>query len=211
MLLPAIAGSLFYRKLSVKTRWLVLLMIAACIPQMVVAYVQWSPSLEIREFKQLFWFYNGHLALDFVFIALYFNKQFAQSWKTNVYRASVVASVILGLILISSQGLSLFLNEWLVFNYLCYTVWTLMLMHDIYGDQNVMVQGTPQFFYLMALFFGKSCTVPLFSLYDYVGGRVDSMLRELWIIQDILNPIHFLLLALGFLLEYRQSEKLKLT
>lgn len=183
-------------------------MILACIPQMVVAYVQWSPRLDIREFGQLFWFYNAHLMFDFVLIALYFNGQFSTPWKAKVFKSSVIASLLLGIGLITTQGISVFLTDWLVFNYLCYTAWILMLVHDIYLGQDALDQKKPQLIYLTALFFYKSCSIPLFALYDYVGGRADSILRDLWIIQDFLNPLHFFLIAMGFYLEYRQHKKL---
>lgn len=186
-------------------------MILACIPQMVVAYVQWSPHLDIREFRQLFWFYNAHLMFDFVLIALYFNGQFNTRWKAVVFRSSVITSILLGISLVATQGISVFLTEWLVFNYLCYTAWILMLVHDIYLGQDALGQKKPQFIYLSALFFYKSCSIPLFALYDYVGGRVDTVLRDLWIIQDFLNPFHFILIAIGFFMEYRQHKKLALT
>lgn len=178
---------------------------------MVVAFVQWSPNIDIRQFKQLFWFYNAHLMFDFVLIALYFHKQFTTPWKSSVYKSSIIASVLVGLILIFSRGVDSFLNEWLIFNYLCYVSWILMLVHEIYLDKDLLSVKKPEFIYLSALFIYKSCAIPIFALYDYVGGRTDTILRELWIIQDFLNPLYFMLIAIGFTMEYRQHKKITIS
>lgn len=180
---------------------------------MLVAYVELASFLS-AEFKvnlpavsNPFWFYNLNITFELILISLYLKHPYASAAKVRLFYFTFLICVALGITLAVLKGVDGFLNEWLVFNNLYYTFWILMLVHDIYRqEEKKSTHHLPDFLYLAALFFYVSCSIPTFALYDYIGWEGDTVVNDLWSIHDFLNPTMYFLIAIGFILEGKKRK-----
>jgi hypothetical protein len=118
--------------------------------------------------------------------------------------------VVSGVVFLGMFGLAeKFLTEWLCINNICYTTWILVLLYELYeNDKSIGEMNPSQLYYIAGLFFYASCTILVFSLWEYIMTHRDSYLKNLWIIHDVFNILMYTSFTIGFLSESREANHL---
>jgi hypothetical protein len=202
-LLPTVIGCSFFYKLEAKSKIILLLVLAACVPQLARALLGRTSLLNI--------FYNINIGIELLLLFLFFRGRYSPGTRSVLFNTLAIISIISGFVSIIVMGLeSKFLTEWLCINNITYTAWILMLIFDLYErDKDLLEIRRPFMLYLIGLFFYSSCTILIFSLWSYLMANKDSYLRNLWIIHDVFNTFMYTAFSFGFLLEIRNSYSKK--
>ncbi|MBL6444708.1 hypothetical protein JMN32_00200 [Fulvivirga sp. 29W222] len=195
------AGCFFYTRLTVKSRLILLLVLAACIPQLARAFLGRIPALNI--------FYNINVVVELFILYFFFRKSYSTNRKQQIFKILGAVCLLLGVISISYWGVeSKFLTEWLCINNLVYTSWILLSVLDIYeNDDRLLHTQRSYLLFLLGLFLYTSCTMLIFGLWHYIMANSDSLLKNLWIIHDVFNTIMYLVFLIGFYIDYRRQTK----
>jgi len=197
ILLPAIIGCSFYKYLGRKTKLILFLVVAACVPQLARALLGRTSFLHIL--------YNIYIIIELLVLFAFFYKSYSSKTHNKIHQITGALAMTFGFLAIIAQGISnQFLTEWLCLNNLVFTTWILLRILDIYKDDRSILSATPsQFLYLAGLFFYTSCTILIFALWDYIMSHSDTYLKNLWIIHDSFNTIMYISFTIGFYLEFR--------
>lgn len=156
-------------------------------------------------------FFNIYMAQELLFLTIFFDKLFFSGIKKTIVRTSAVLCFLLGTILIIENGFTNFLTTWLCFNNIAYTMWSLLLLYELYDRDEIMFDlYNPLLFYVFGLFFYTSCTILVFGLWDYIRSSENSYLKNLNIIHSIFNVIMYVSFSIGFIIEAKlfQSKKI---
>lgn len=177
---------------------MLLLVIAACVPQLSRAFLGRTPVLNV--------FYNVNVGVELLLLCLFFSKSFRPTFGRRIFYTTSLLCLLSGVVLIGMFGLKdKFLTEWLCINNLCYTAWILALLYDLYEDDKGIVEiNTAQLYYIAGIFFYASCTILIFSLWEYIMTHRDSYVKNLWIIHDVFNILMYSSFTIGFLSESRR-------
>ncbi len=144
---------------------------------------------------------------EFLCLTIFFNKFFFSKTKKMIFRISVGLCFSLGLTLIIKTGFSSFLTTWLCFNNIAYTMWSLLLLYELYDrDQINLTYSNSLLFYIFGLFFYTSCTIPVFGLWEYIRNNQNSYLQNLNVIHSIFNVTMYLSFSIGFIKEYQFAK-----
>lgn len=100
-----------------------------------------------------------------------------------------------------------FLNNWLCINNYAYTIWCLLFLLEMYdNDEKITKIPSSTFLYLIGLFFYTSCTLIIFSLWNYIMLNADSLLVNLWIIHDVFNITMYVIFGIGFIIDFKNIK-----
>ena len=206
IVIPATLGCFIYSRLDSKAKFILYMTSAACIPQMVYAFRSILTPLVPFDYRSVLnVFYNTNITLELLFLYHFFRGRYTSKRKRRVFRTSLLICIATGLLFSLAFGFSeAFLAKWLVINNLSYTLWTLLLLLEIYEQDSLSSQTSGStFIFLIGLFFYSSCTVIYFPLRTYL--QQEMYLARLGIIHDLLNIFLYTTFALGFILVYRNS------
>lgn len=173
----------------------------ACIPHsanFIIKYFELDASIR-------YVFYNSYMALELLFLSIFFSSYFISKYIKYIFQFSILLCSVIGLIFIVYYGFTTFLSQWLCFNNVAYSFWTLLLLYELY-DRDEMIYDKSLLFYLFGLFFYTSCTILAFGLWDYMSVNENSSAQYLKVIHTIFNVTKYVSLSIGFILETKQNN-----
>ncbi len=200
ILIPTTLGCLFFTKLPRRSKTILFLVMAACIPQLARAFLGRTPLLSIL--------YNANILIEFFLLFLFFDNGFSSRRRNQIFYSSAILCLLAGVTSIGLFGIrGRFLTEWLCLNNLTYTTWVLLLIYDLYENDKLLMEiRTSLFCFITGLFFYCSCTILIFSLWHYIMANRDSYLNNLWIIHDVFNVFMYFAFSVGFIAEVRTTR-----
>lgn len=200
ILIPALLGCIFYNKLQRSSKIIFVLVLIACVPQMAYAYLGRTPSLN--------YFYNSNIALEISLLYIFFKPYFLIGIYSKIFNLFGFVGLIVGIIYFLFFGIKdSFLTNWLCINNFIFTIWCLLFLLELYqNNQNKILFPISIFLYLFGIFFYTSCTMIIFTLWNYIMSNKNSLLNNLWIIHDVFNTLMYLLFGIGFILDSKKHE-----
>lgn len=198
ILLPLTIGVLSFKKLNTDSKNILFLVLVDSIPQMARAYLGRTPLLN--------YFYNIDIAIGFIIVAIFFRENFKGKKNKIYFDILMYCGFIIGSVFVFFLGIKeRFINEWVCVNCFIFTTWNLLLLLELYNDDEMITKVSPSIFtYLIGLFFYTSCTLVIFSLWHYLMNNRNSLLNNLWIIHDAFNVFMYLLFSIGFIIDSRK-------
>ncbi|WP_430408448.1 hypothetical protein [Kordia sp.] len=184
-----------------KTKWIVLVVFIASITQTIRLYLGRTPDMNI--------FYNINVTLEFLFLVFFFKDRFHNKYLNKLFIISAFIALIVGLFsFIQFDFKTKFFTAWLTTNNLAYTMWILLLVYDYYErDLHDFKHEKSLLYYLIGLFLYTSCTGLIFPLWEYLMATKDAYYISPWIIHDLFNSAMYVFIAIGLVVEYRNSKK----
>jgi len=149
--------------------------------------------------------YNTNILLELVILILFFRDSYSTKKRNMLFIVLATVCVVSGVVSVFLFGFyAKFLTEWLCVNNLMYTAWTLILLYDLYDNDEKLSELAPSLLcYLSGLFLYSSCTMLIFSFWYYIMTKRDSYLNNLWIIHDLFNIFMYLIFSFGFFIEIK--------
>jgi len=188
----------------VNSRLILLFSIAGAIAQIGTPYA----SIHI-----VFLFYNIYTPVGSIIIFFFFSKSFFLKRGRKIFYFSAIAGFVMALYFLLFVGIKYrFLSEWVCFNNIIYTTWILSLLLDIYEDDSAYLnQKMPLFWYLLGMFFFTSCTILIFSFWDYI--MIQRIAKNKYIslifgVYGLFNIFMYTAFSIGLLLD--ASDNLKM-
>jgi hypothetical protein len=171
-----------------------ILTVTGSIPQIVRGIWGNNPSLH--------YFYNSNILIELIILYSFFNTQIKTIQRRRLLNLLLITSLASGFLLVFHTRFgNRFLNEWVCINNMIFTSWILILLLDIYDDDCVTINHrVPVFWFIIGLFLYTSCTVLIFSLWNYIRENETTLLRNLWIIHDLFNIVMYFVFSYGLLL-----------
>lgn len=197
ILLPVCIGLLFIKKLSRDSILIFIIAFIGAIPQLL------SPSFHETKFLSIA--YNLYVLIEFIIMCFLFKNKFFHKKTIKIFLYTIFFYSLLVVILILINGIIFrFLSEWICLNSLIYISWILLLILEQYDD--VLLNLTPFtsfFWYILGIFLYSSCTMLLFSLWNYM----ENVSVELKVIHQIFNTILYVMFTIGFFIDYKLTRK----
>ena len=199
--LPVFVGLFFIRKLHGKGILILLLVVTGSIPQFMRGL--------FGQVNFIYLFYNINILIEITILYLFFRNFFKNKIRRNVITLTYAFSLILGIILSVLYSFRYhFFSEWVCLNNLFFTGWILMLLIEIYEqDDQILNTTVPSFWFVIGLFLYCSCTVLIFSLWSYIMSHQDTVLNNLWIIHDVFNVGMYVSFSVGLNLSAKNISR----
>jgi hypothetical protein len=187
-------------KLHVNSRLIFLLCTASAVTQISVTL---NPA-------KAFVLFNIYTPIEFT-IAFFFFKVsfFSKRGKIifNTLGAIGFSMAILFLLFSSVKGR--FISEWVCFNNIIYVAWILLLVLEIYEDDSIFLhKEMPLFWFLLGMFFFTSCTILIFSFWDYIMVTQNKYITALWSVYSLFNIFMYVAFSIGLLLDVSDNLKM---
>lgn len=208
---PAVIIGLFlYRKLNHDTRWIALLVIFASVPHIANYY---EKLVAIRKEDSIrYVFYNVYMILELLLLSIYFNRFFISKAKKIVFKASIVFCAILGCFFFIKSGFTVFQTKWLSINNTIYTGWCLLLLYQLYKEDELDIQDSKSLlFYVFGILLYSSCTIFAIGLWEYLNENKESELSIIRSVHPIFNLVMYTLFSIGFIKEVQVFNSKKST
>lgn len=197
VIIPFLAGVLWFKYLSRESKIIFLLVIVAIVPQIFTEFIVQGDFLNTL--------YNIYTPCEFAIIYLLFNK----ACYINLFKKIRLASVILffglsGAIITRYHINHRFLNEWVCMANLCYVAWiSIFILQSLLDNDEIPDYRFPMFWYVSGLMLYAPATALVFSFYYSIGKN--ELVKSLWIIHDIFNTTMYLFFAIGIYKNFRLS------
>ncbi len=201
IVLPFTIGGAFYKLLSDDSRIIYFLVIGDFITQMARVALGRTPSL--------IYFYNIDIIVQYGVLYLFFVSKFTLVRSKKYFNVGNLFGVSVAIYFLIFKGISAkFNNEWVCINFLIFVFWILLLLLDYYENDEVYLKVKSNiFFFMIGLFFYTSCTLLIFSMWDYIMNNKASFLNNLWIIHDVFNVMMYFSFSIGFLFDTKILSK----
>lgn len=154
------------------------------------------------------YFYNVNIIVELLILTSFFYPFFVTKTRCIIFRSTCFFSCVSGICFIYFNGIAeKFLNNWLCINNYSYTIWCLLFLLELYEDDEKITQiPISIFIFLIGLFFYTSCTLIIFSLWNYIMINEKSLLVNLWIIHDLFNVLMYISFTIGFILDLKKIK-----
>ncbi|HXD93920.1 MAG TPA: hypothetical protein VNX01_11965 [Bacteroidia bacterium] len=187
-------------KLHVNSRLIFLLCIVGFFAQIATHY---------SGIKSLCIFYNVYAPIEYTIIFFFFKTSFFSKKGRKIFYFSAAVGFAMALYFLLVIGITQrFLSEWVCFNNIIYTAWSLLLLLEIYEDDSIYLdQKMPLSWYLVGIFFFTSCTILIFCFWDYLmTNRNKSMLFAVY---GLFNIFMYIAFSIGLLLDVSDNTMTK--
>ena len=191
------------RKLRQDGLLVLLLVVTGSIPQLI------RGALGRVDFIYLF--YNINICVELTILYFFFKINIKTRLRLSIIKWFFVFSLCFGLFLTLNEGFgNRFFNEWVCVNNIMFTGWILLLLLEFYErDELIISPESPIFWFVIGLFLYTSCTVLIFSLWNYIMSHENTLLANLWIIHDMFNTIMYLVFSYGLFLYNKKQVAIK--
>jgi len=192
VVLPLVAGFLFFKSLDEPSRILFYVVILATIPQLL--------TVQMIHTKDLNVVYNAYTLIEFPLIYFLLGNKFQRKFFRYASKTIVILFFTLSALLIARFGLrDKFLNELVCAANTAYLAWIFMLiLENVLNDQKLMNPRLPIFWFISGLLLYTPCTILIFAFTYYIGKSTTPFIHNLWSIQGVFNTIMYVFFAIGF-------------
>lgn len=199
--LPLLLGAVFFRRIDVDSKLILLIVIAGTIPQMIHFFYVDS---NWKNFS-----YNLYSPIEwFIYLLLFYRKIYLHYFK-KVFLFTIIISLATTLFSITDYNwFERFINEWTLVNNITYLVWAgLVITQAFIHDTEIITTGQPFFWYLTGILIYATCTTVVYSLWHRIAeSDKHSVLRYLWTIQNLFNILLYILFTKGIWMDVNPSK-----
>lgn len=190
---PLLVGLYLYRYLSKDAKLIFLIVVVGTLPQMIHLFFRRSPAEMIS--------YNAYTVCEFFIYFFFFFHKISTKVIRLLLLGIAVIYVVLCLHFILQLGLSLrFINELAVANGAsCLLIIGLYLYETFIADKGDLEKSNPFFWFTTGILLYAACTTLVYSLWQRIVEHPDSVLQQLWNLQNIFNIITYGLFTVGFI------------
>lgn len=192
ILLPLVAGFLFFKQLDESSRVIFIIVVLATIPQLL--------TVSMLHTKKLNVVYNVYTLLEFSLMYFFIGKEFQnRAFKIASY-ALIFLFYALALWVIHEYGLyEKFLNELICAANIIYLIWIfLFILQGLLHERNLINAKQPVFWFVAGLLFYTPCSIFVVALANYIQKSTNPFIHNLWSIQGVFNTLMYILFAVGF-------------
>jgi hypothetical protein len=200
VVLPLVAGFLFFKQLDEPSRIVFYVVVLATLPQLLTASLHHSKNLNIV--------YNIYTPLEFIFIYFLLGNKYTKPIFRYISLCLVAVFFILLTVMIAWFGLYWkFLNELVCAANTIYLIWIFMfILQSLLTDQKLMNHRLPMFWFISGLLIYTPCTIFVFALAYYIENSKNPVIHNLWSIHGVFNVTMYCLFAIGFYKSYRLAR-----
>lgn len=200
ILVPLVAGLLFFRHLDEPSRIVFYVVVLAAVPQLLTASLDQTKGLNIV--------YNIYTPIEFIFLYFLLGNNYSKKAFAYTSTALLIAFFALAAALTVKEGLyDKFLNELVCAANTVYLIWIfLYILQGVLTDQRLMNPRLPMFWFVAGLLIYTPCTIFAFALTDYIAQSTHRIISNLWSIHGVFNTVMYCLFAVGFFQSYRLSK-----
>ena len=197
VVIPFLAGLLWFKQLSTASKTVFWLVIAAIVPQVLTEFMHQGNFLNTL--------YNIYTPVEFVIIYRLFYKPAYIPLFKRIRLVSVMLFLVFAIMIVSWYGINhRFLNELVCVANLCYVAWiSVFILQGLLNDEETPDHGSPMFWYVSGLILYTPATALVFSFYYSIGKN--DLVKSLWIIHDIFNTAMYVFFAIGMYKNFRCS------
>jgi len=200
IIFPFLAGGLLFKCLNKDSKIFYYLVVADFCSQMSRFYLGKSPALNF--------IYNIDIIAQLLLLSVFFQNKFSS--KNRLYfKVLIFFCFLIVLYFLTFENLfEKFYTWWVCFNFFIYITLILLLILEYYEDDNRYIGGSQSvYLYIFGIFMYMSCTMVIFSLWDYISSNKSSYLNNLWIIHDLFNILMYILFGFGFIIDFMTERK----
>lgn len=200
---PFIIGILLFRYLTVESKIVFLLVVAAVVPQVLTDFM-----IQDHFLNSL---YNIYTPVEFAIIYMLFSGIGYISFFRKIRFMTIIVFVVLSIVIMLVYGLqNRFLNEWVCIANLCYVAWIfIFILQSLLDNTAILDSRLPMFWYVAGLILYSPATALVFSFYYSISKN--QFIKSLWIIHGIFNTVMYLFFAIGMYKNFRQKMRQKET
>jgi len=198
IVVPLVAGLVFFRFLDAPSRLVLYLVILAAIPQLLTATMHHNRNLNI--------IYNIYTPVEFLFFYLLLGNKLKQQvvFKTISFILIVVFLATLALLTWLYGIKDKFLNELVCVANITYLFWVFMfILKGLLNDEQLLNTRLPIFWFIAGLLLYTPCTIYVFAMTYYIEQSTNPFIHNLWSIHGIFNSLLYIFFSIGFYMNYR--------
>lgn len=203
VLLPLLAGLLFFKKLNLDSKWIFFLSLAAAIPHILTALGYSQAQRNI--------IFNSYTFIEFVLYYFLFKDKYIHLLSKNVFKVSVAIFILISVGFVLKNGLqNTFLNLWVCIANLMYLFWLMLLIREsIVEDIPIFQRAVPFTYYALGVIVYACTSMLVMSFYNRLLTETTSSLQNLWLFHDAANIFIYSMFLVGLLVDYYTKQPLK--
>ena len=195
VLLPLLAGLLFFKSQEANARIMLLLLAFASIPQLASLF----PNPKIKTPL-----YNLYILID----AVLWGYLFLRNIKIPIIKKAVIAIISIQLFVtiyvFAVNGIqNRFYAELICLHSLIQLIWVLLFFYNRYRKEEIQkLEHQSIFWFCLGILLYAPSTYFLFAFYPIIKGNDEY--RPIWVAHDLLNTIMYVLFTFGFIVNIRR-------
>lgn len=197
VVLPFVVGCISIKNIKRDSIFIFIVVCIALIPQLIHFYLPKSRTEIIS--------YNLYTVAEFFIYFFLFKTKMLNPITKRLFWFALFSYSSLAVYYIFSFGLTgRFINEIATLNGIaCLLMIACYFYETFVFDSGELQRWSPFFWYFIGILIYSACTTLVYSLWQKIHDNPDSILQNLWNLQNIFNILTYILFSIGFLLENR--------
>lgn len=193
ILLPLLIGFIFYKRLNIDSKLILLIVIIGTVPQVLRLIINNSSLLNIL--------YNLYTPAEFTVYWLLFRKKFLFPGRRKYINLTALLFILLSIIFLYSWGIQeRFLNEWVIVNNIFQLSWICVcLLEYYYSEEPFISTSRPFFWFLFGITCYASCTAVFYSLWFFIKNNANHEFLIMNVIHHTFNILLYIFFSIGLL------------
>jgi hypothetical protein len=203
VMLPFVVGLFLTKSLWRHSQLIFLVVAIGVIPQLIHFFNPRSTTEIIS--------YNLYTIAEFFIYFILFNYKIKVKGFKQIYHLMSFMYIVICSFLVAQFGLQQrFINELAVINGIaCLLMIGFYLIQTFKHDSGELATNNSFFWYTVGVLLYASCTTLVYSLWQKIVNNPESILQNLWNLQNLFNIATYVLFAIGFIVDWRQNKLIK--
>jgi len=192
VVLPFVVGCIFIKYFKKDSILLFSIVVIALAPQLIHFF---SPRSKIEMLS-----YNVYTVIEFLVYFSLFRTKILRRETILLFWFIIGAYIVLSAYFVLQLDLmNRFINEIAVMNGIgCLVLIGAYFYETFLFDKGELTRTNPFFWYLIGILIYSACTTLVYSLWQRILDNPDSILKNLWNLQNIFNILTYILFTIGF-------------